>query len=329
MPEQMVKEVEGFLIQGGRLIVCFFPEATAPFRWNKADEQANPEKSSKDETQRGRKSEKRKPPRNIGELQEREIALKERWGLEFAFAPLEPGDNDAYEPVTVLNKTDLPLPKSLPWHSGLVFTNITAPWKIIYARSKLPVFVERSFGPGTLVMATDSYFLSNEALRKERHPDLLAWLLGSAREIVFDEAHLGIVEQSGVATLIRRYHLVGVAGVLLLLAGLFVWKNSASLVPAYEHRAARDLVTGEEAAAGFVKLLRRNIRAGELLEICLTEWSKSVGRTKRHAAAKLQQAQEIVKTEKARPLQQRNPLKAYQQISEILNPKIRMKNKNL
>jgi hypothetical protein len=67
------------------------------------------------------------------------------------------------------------------------------------------VVVERQVGRGTIVMASDSYFLSNEALQRDRHADLLAWLVGSGTQVVFDEAHLGIVEKPGVATLMRKY----------------------------------------------------------------------------------------------------------------------------
>ena len=80
-------------------------------------------------------------------------------------------------------------------------------------------------------MATDSYFVSNEAMAKDRHADLLAWLIGPDKNVVFDEAHFGIVETSGVAVLMRKYRLHGLAAGLMLLAGLFIWKNSTSLVP--------------------------------------------------------------------------------------------------
>ena len=98
-------------------------------------------------------------------------------------------------------KAELALPDELEWHSGAILTNLDKAWRTIYARGTNPVVVERKFGSGTVVLATDSYFLSNEALRKERHAELLAWLVGPGRAVVFDEAHFGIVETSGVASL--------------------------------------------------------------------------------------------------------------------------------
>ena len=49
------------------------------------------------------------------------------------------------------------------------------------------------------MLSSDSYFLSNEAIRKERHADLLAWLVGLNARVLFDETHLGVSESPGVA----------------------------------------------------------------------------------------------------------------------------------
>jgi len=81
------------------------------------------------------------------------------------------------------------------------------------------------------VLAADSYFTSNEALLHERHPKLLAWLVGAGTRAVFDETHLGVAENPGMAALARKYRLHGVAAVLLLLAVLHVWGSAASLLP--------------------------------------------------------------------------------------------------
>ena len=184
--------------------------------------------------------------------------------------------SDVYEPARALNKTDLPLPQTLDWHSGVVFTNLDKAWRVIYARGSNAVIIERKFGRGSVVMATDSYFVSNEAMAKDRHADLLAWLIGANRNVVFDEAHLGIVETSGVAMLMRKYRLHGLAAGLILLAGLFIWKNSTSLVPPHTDGQRENLIIGKDAASGFVNLLRRSIAPRDLLATCFAEWKKSV-----------------------------------------------------
>jgi hypothetical protein len=246
--------------------------------------------------------------------------LQTWWGIQFAFVPLEHGDGDTYEPASVVNRTDLPLPETLAWHSGVVLTNLANSWRIIYARGTNPVVVERRFGPGTVVLATDTYFLSNEALRKERHADLLAWLVGPARKIVFDEAHFGITETAGVASLVRKYRLHGLAASLLLLAGLFLWQNAVRFVPPSPEERAPDYVPGKEAAAGFANLLRRNVSPRDLLQTCFAQWQKSFTRGTGPSAARIIQAQAVLDAENALPRRQRDPIRAYREISGMLKP---------
>ena len=191
----------------------------------------------KTEKKTGSKKPTRKRPLRIGEDRELNLtSIQELWGVDFAIVNLPPGSNDTYQAVRVTNQTDLPLPYTLDWHSGIVCSNLNAAWHKIYLRGTNPVVVERRFGHGSVVIATDSYFLSNEAMQKDRHADVLAWLVGSGSNVVFDEAHLGVMESSGVAMLMRKYRLHWLAGGLVLLAGLFIWKNSVSLVPAARRR---------------------------------------------------------------------------------------------
>jgi len=50
-------------------------------------------------------------------------------------------------------------------------------WRTIYSRGTNAVVIERDFGKGSVVIATDSYFVSNESMEQDRHADLLAWLM--------------------------------------------------------------------------------------------------------------------------------------------------------
>jgi hypothetical protein len=154
------------------------------------------------------------------------------------------------------------------------------------------VVIERQFGKGSVVIASDSYFLSNEAMDEDRHADFLAWVVGSGRNVVFDEAHLGIVETSGVAALMRKYRLHGLAAGLLLLAGLFIWKNSVSLVPPPTGVEQERFIAGKDSAEGFVNLLRRSIAPRDLLAMCFQEWEKSAGLEKT-SSSRSQEAKKI------------------------------------
>jgi len=167
-------------------------------------------------------------------------------------------------------------------------------------------------------MATDSYFISNEAMANDRHADFLAWLVGANKNVVFDEAHFGIVETSGVAVLMRKYRLHGLAAGLVLLAGLFIWKNSTSLVPPPAETKKADFIAGKDAASGFVNLLRRSIAPRDLLATCFAEWKKSAAPAGKISSARIQQAEAVFTSENSLPNKDRNSIETYKKISKAL-----------
>jgi hypothetical protein len=134
--------------------------------------------------------------------------------------------------------------------------------------------VERKLGAGTVVLAADSYPLSNEGLRDERDSELIVQLVGAAKEIVFDENHFGVVETGSITKLMRKYHLEGALAVLALVAGLFLWRSASSLLPSRAPRAEQ-AVTGRDSLEGMTALLRRGIPEKELVRICYEEWKKT------------------------------------------------------
>jgi len=316
VPADLSHELDAFLANGDRLVITFYPQ-TWSYEFHQDDEentnsvksaQANDKKMTPD------KPAKKKTKPDDEDLS---VDLTERWGFDVHFIKLEQAD-EVYKPARVVNKTDLPLPRTLDWHSGMVFTNLAASWRVIYARGTNAVLIERRFGKGSVVVATDSYFASNEAMEKDRHADLLAWLVGANQNVVFDESHFGIVETSGVAMLMRKYRLHGLAAGLLLLAGLFIWKNASSLVPPQAERDRQDYITGKDSAAGFVNLLRRSIAPRDLLPVCFAEWKKSVGQASQYSAGRRQQAEAAFQTENALPSRERNPIVTYKNICSIL-----------
>ncbi len=323
VPPDLFQEIERFVYGGGRLIVTLYPEsASASWRTftNRVPETSPKPGKPTDSTNAppARPDRSRRILRPPDEVPgEHAIALRDRWGIGFAMVNLKQrDDDDTYEPVTVTNAIGAALPAAIPWHSGWVLTNLASAWRVVSARRGQPVVADRRFGRGTVVFATDSFFLSNEALQRERHAGLLAWLIGPSREVVFDEAHLGIAESPGIATLVRRYRLHGLVIALLVLAGLFVWKNASSLAPPYADAKDDGTVAGEESAAGFVSLLRRSIPSRDLLGTCVAEWEKTCGR--RISAAQRQEIHAVLEAENALPPRERNPAAAYERICRIV-----------
>src|ERR1041385_1590968 len=242
--DELFQEIDKFLARGGRLVIAFYPQSSnfrvrshsddeptretyrekpkdSPPRDDKAPPDDNQPPDEKRSMGRNPRAAPKKKPEGPDRPEDSPLffkfsSLKEHWGVDVSIIDLPHGDRDVFQPVTVTNRGDLPLPPRLDLHSGVVFTNIVSTWRTLYSRGAHPVMIARSFGRGSVVIVTDSYWFSNEALQKDRHADLLAWFVGGGKNVVFDEAHLGVQETSGVAMLMRKYRLHGVALGLVL-----------------------------------------------------------------------------------------------------------------
>jgi hypothetical protein len=324
LPEESFKAIEYFLGRGGRLVIALEPQTTRYFDPTTNYISTTPGGKSKDNKSKSAKPFKKKKMIINEDEFYKTVSLDERWGINFGFKPMQQ-DGDIYEPIKVVNRNEASLPDSVMWHGGGILTNLDESWRVIYARGKDAVLAERRFGPGSVVFSTDSYFLSNEAMQKDRHAELLSWIIGPSREIVFDEAHLGIVNESGVATLMRNYHLHGLIAGLLLLAGLFIWKNSARFVPPHEEERVEDAVAGKDSATGFVNLLRRHVKSADLLELCVTEWKKSAV-PGQFASARTERVETLMRAQKALSPNERTPIATYRAICQALKENSATKN---
>jgi hypothetical protein len=258
LTREEIDPLDAIVRRGGRLVLALRADAARTKEELESERRAEAERQSQEEKARGGKPAAKTIP----------VDLRRRWGAE----PRErvPREREAGAAATP-EALALGLPDAVGWRSELTLgLDAEAEWRVIYRRNGEPVLAERRLGGGTLVLITDSYFLSNEALQKERSPTLLAWVIGSQRRVVFDETHLGVVAQPGVAALARRYGLSGAFGLLLILAILFVWRQTLPLVPPVE--APPDLALGYHPAAGLEALLRRSVTVAELPAACLEEW---------------------------------------------------------
>jgi len=191
--------------------------------------------------------------------------------------------------------------------------------------------IERTFGKGTIVLAADTFPLSNEGLREARNPEQIAKLIGPAHRIIFDETHFGVVETGSVTQLMRRYRLQGAIAILIVVAALFLWRSASSLLPPRESGdpdgraasgAAQDAVAGRDSLEGLTALLHRGVSKKELLDTCFSEWMKSAPRQSRAGLAadrlRIDGVAERVKQELARAA---NPVDAYRAACRILTEK--------
>jgi hypothetical protein len=300
-------EVDHFVRRGGRLLIALrsVPAEVVRPGLPKSEAQKKLEKQEKEEA---KKEEERALIKTV--------SLLERWGFNTKIVNLDSDGVQGYIPAVAENVSRLTLPKTLIWHSGIVLTDLDANWKPIYTREQQPVIAERRFDKGTVIVTTDSYFLSNEAMARDRHSDLLAWVVGSQKIIYFDEAHFGITESVNMATLIRRYRLHWAIASFLLLAILFVWKNSSSLAPIPPEERQPAFVFGKESGEGFVNLLRRNVSPRDLLNTCIQEWKQSA--TANFQSIRKTEAEAAMAQAGAAEVKQEITVDQYRNISRIL-----------
>lgn len=299
LPGEATDDLESFVRNGGRLVITFVPYA-------------KPGDLQK-ELLLGLLT-----PLSGGEDSKQQFDdLRERWGFDYFGFALSPHIVDNF--AVLHPHADLKLPERISIHTVLYFSNLSAPWKIIYDRSGHAVVIERAMGKGSIVLSAESYFLSNEAMLRERHPDLLAWIPGSKKAVLFDEYDHGVAYDPGVASLMRKYRLQWLIVAIFLLAALFVWKSTASLVPPYregEEAVSRfSLSRGSDAASGMANLLRRSISPGNIFQVCYQEWKKS---QKAKYATKLERIESIVMEQQGLAPRKRNPVEAYNRVSRVL-----------
>jgi hypothetical protein len=334
------------VVGGSRAVFTFYPVETPPNsaqqrlsakeerekKEKKTETNRQTEKRKRDKDKRGEKTEKDAPAKDQKKEEEKnkksdkedEVAgerlvdfgtVAQRWGFDFAYLPEE---KKAFDRHAALIEPGGQMESDISWHSALYFRDLKPQWKVLYMCGTMPVVIERKYGNGSIVLVADSFPISNEALRGERHPKLLARLFSGPPTIIFDEDHNDLRENPGVASLARKYHLYGVIAGLVLLSVLFVWKNMVRFIPSYENAgAADDVVAGKESAEGFINLLRRSIRPSAIFATCLAEWRKTfTGR-----ARDLARVQEILAQEEVRSPRERNPIETYRAISRAITRK--------
>jgi hypothetical protein len=332
---------------GGRLLLSFLPVEKKPADWRMSKcfaptekvkdkekaQQNNEQKDSEnlserpatENTSNTAKNDPNKPQTapgsQVADTPGNCVSLKEHWGLTLAFAET-PADT-AVNRSDDLSQTHIKgLPDSISWHTALYFDELADVWRVIYTADGRPVIIERPYGKGSLVLAADSFFLSNEALRSERHPELLAWMIGESAQVVFDETHFGIFKHPGVLRLIQNYRFHWFIFGVAILALLFIWKNSVYFVPptkSSRSRQSKDFVSDRESTQGLISLLRRNIPKRQLLQTCVREWERSIRPEKRFQNDKLKQIKSAFQRIETRSPKSIDPVAGYRRIVNIIS----------
>lgn len=299
-------------------------------RQKKGDEEEESEEkedadSDADETEEKKQKEKSREEWEIEFEESNGEPLTQLLGLEVEIPDEFERPDEGWELAAADAPITAALPETLPnWRSHHRFAELGGEWKVAATIDDEPVLIERSLGAGTVVLASDSYFASNEALWRGASPDFLLWLTGAKPRLVFDETIHGTVETGGTMKIIRRYRFHGFFFGLAIFVALLAWKSGSSLSPGSEEIergiiGEGDSIAGEETGAGMLRLLRRNVPQPQLLRTCLQVWRESSGQ--RHRAENDGQRsaiEEIVSAHESDPKEV--PItEAFRRISYILS----------
>ncbi len=306
VPEKLVKVFDRLTQSGGRLVLTFLPVT-------KSNSAAPPRENSESQRAEGGRGSKDSGPDKL-------VSIKKHWGIGLAFKENLPLKDDKHLAIEATStRTDLPA--VISWHTNLYFDLFENVWQPLYSYEGLPLIVERSYGKGSILLCADSFFISNEALWSERHPQLLVWLIGGNSKIIFDETHLGVYKQPSVAQLLRHYRFHWFFAALVVLALLFIWKSTSYFVPPPQDDdlAGADVVSEKDYTQGLIALLRRNIAGSQVLQVCAREWEQTFKKNPRIRAAAFEHVKGIIETESNASKKSKDPVPGYQKISKVIN----------
>ena len=219
-------------------------------------------------------------------------------------------------------------PAPTPGRGGGVLVEFDAElWSPVYQIEDEVVAAQRQLGAGRIVVLTDDYLFSNEALLKHRFTPLLTWVLGGRSQLIFEETHLGVAERAGVATLMRRYGLEGFALAFAGLMALVVWRGASPMLPPFGGRARDQVIRSEHSIeAGLGDLIQRSLPTGDLPRQAFESWQQSFIRTsgdRRFYAAELDEIEALLQAQEHLPARQRQPHATHLKIKSIINRKKR------
>ncbi len=283
VPQSWFDAVDTLVKSGARLVIGYAPSRfeASPEKNDirtpvKPSEKKAPVKKAKNTTEKPTDKKGKHPePETAPDTPDDEpypvkrVDLYKAWGFAHDFA--EKAEGTARPAANALKTLKL---HDQTWHSSGFFTGLAKAWKPVYTVNGRVVLMERPLGRGSLVMASDSFFMSNEALKNEPNPILLAYLAGKSRTILFDESHFGIRTEPGITGLVRHFGLQGFAASVALFCLLYLWKNSGSFIPPRDEEEVPG-VSARDQISGLAGLYEKNIRDKDLLTVCVAEWEKT------------------------------------------------------
>jgi Domain of unknown function (DUF4350) len=187
--------------------------------------------------------------------------LKQRWGIEIGFRPRQLTGTE----TTTLNRLGMK-----PFIA--YFRAWSRDWSPSLMRSDAPLFLERRFGQGSILLISDCRYFTNRELLTRPDMEILTAVAGKHPQIIFDETHLGLEDTGTVVGLTTAHRLNWIFAGFLVLACLYIWRNSVSFIPPLP-RAKDSAIAGQDAYAALTNLLMQSVAPKSLLHRAAEEWN--------------------------------------------------------
>lgn len=271
-PESLIDAIETFVISGGRLVIAFRWLGVNQEDYEDARESWADAQEDEDEDSAGDESTRARMYTDDLDW------IDDRWGFRYRVA--EDGDQYPDEPLEAKRTTaDSSLPEMVFWSSTDYFEPKIPEWKTLYEVDGRAAVMERSWGDGSIAIASDTYFLCNEAMVHDRHPELLAWVVGDSTHLMIDETIHYVRQETGLMGLIRQYGLTGLLFAFAVVALLHVWRQANPLVPQHTRTRETEVAhqqTLRDAHAGLVRLLARSVPPARLMSVVVAQWRRTL-----------------------------------------------------
>jgi hypothetical protein len=175
-------------------------------------------------------------------------------------------------------------PLEQTWHVGLKFDSKAndahrlslapgAEWTVREQIGSRILAIERTFGAGSVLLLAESDDFGNESTLAGDRLDRVSAAIGDYTRVAFDEQHFGIAESGSVVQLARKFRLLGLALGLVIVGALAIWKNASPFPPPLAAGPGQNV--GRTSFEGLLALLRRHVRARDLVRTCWEEWLKA------------------------------------------------------
>ena len=315
VPQSSFDKIDSMIRNGARLVLCYRPDpykkTPGPVEKDKGKDPVKQKGKQKNQTKKSPDVEEKadEPVQKI-----KQVDVSKAWGFQEDWSDRAEGLAEPSSGYAASHNL-----KAQSWHTSCFFKKLAPEWKTVYTLNGHAVVMERAYGKGSLVVSSDSYFLSNEALKKHANPGLLSYITGDRPRLLFDESHFGIQAEPGIAALIVRYGLQNFVAAVLLVSLLYLWKNASYFVPPKDEESLRD-ASSRHQASGLASLYKRHVPREKLLGVCVDEWEKTCAGDQASVNRYRDKLEHIRRTARKGPGEKApDPVAGYREIKGLLS----------